>query len=45
MIERLTLTQERLAGIARAILKVRDLPDPVGEVLEAAHPVQRLAAG
>ena len=26
MIERLTLTQERLAGIARAILKVRDLP-------------------
>ena len=35
MIERLTLTQERLAGIARAILKVRDLPDPVGEVLEA----------
>ena len=32
MIERLTLTQERLAGIARAILKVRDLPDPVGEL-------------
>ncbi|HIS91487.1 MAG TPA: glutamate-5-semialdehyde dehydrogenase [Candidatus Alectryocaccomicrobium excrementavium] len=35
MIERLTLSEARLAGIANAILKVRALPDPVGEVLEA----------
>ncbi len=33
MLDRLTLTESRLQSIANAVLKVRDLPDPVGEVL------------
>lgn len=35
MIERLTLTEKRISSIAAAVLKVKNLPDPVGEVLEA----------
>ncbi len=33
MTERLTLTKERIDGIAEGVLKVRDLPDPIGEVI------------
>ncbi len=33
MTDRLTLTKERIAGMADGVRKVRDLPDPVGEVL------------
>ena len=34
MLDRLTLTGARLARMAVAVRKVRDLPDPVGEVME-----------
>lgn len=34
MLDRLTLTGARLARMAAAVRKVRDLPDPVGEVME-----------
>ncbi len=34
MIERLTFTSERIAGIARGVREVAALPDPVGEELE-----------
>ncbi len=34
MLDRLTLTQERIAGIAAGIRDVAALPDPVGEVAE-----------
>lgn len=34
MIDRLTLDDKRLENIAAAVLKVRDLPDPVGEILD-----------
>lgn len=34
MIDRLTLTKERIAGMAEGIREVAKLPDPVGEVLE-----------
>ena len=34
MLDRLTLTEARLKSIADAVLKVRDLPDPVGETIE-----------
>lgn len=34
MIDRLTLTQERIQGMADGIREVAKLPDPVGEVLE-----------
>ncbi len=34
MIDRLTLDGKRLESIAAAVLKVRDLPDPIGEVLD-----------
>ena len=34
MLDRLTLTAERLRGICAGVRKVRDLPDPVGELLE-----------
>ncbi|HEY2207115.1 MAG TPA: glutamate-5-semialdehyde dehydrogenase [Pseudonocardia sp.] len=33
LLDRLTLTEERLAGIAGGLTKVAGLPDPVGEVL------------
>ena len=33
MVDRLTLTKERIFDIADSVLKVNDLPDPVGEVL------------
>lgn len=36
MLDRLTLTGERLAAIANAVRKVERLPDPVGEVLDRA---------
>lgn len=36
MTERLTLTKERIDGIADGVLKVRDLPDPIGEVISEA---------
>lgn len=32
MIDRLTLTKERIEKIAGGVLKVKDLPDPIGEV-------------
>ena len=34
MLDRLTLTGARLERMAAAVRKVRDLPDPVGEVME-----------
>ena len=34
LIDRLTLTEERIKGIADGMLAVRDLPDPVGAVLD-----------
>jgi glutamate-5-semialdehyde dehydrogenase len=33
LVDRLTLTQDRLEGIAAALRQVADLPDPVGEVI------------
>ncbi len=33
LLDRLTLTQDRLDGIIEAIAVVRDLPDPIGEVI------------
>lgn len=35
MIDRLKLTEERIKGIADGVRQVRDLPDPIGEVLGA----------
>lgn len=34
MIDRLTLDQKRIEAIANAVLKVKALPDPIGEVIE-----------
>ncbi|MBQ7624168.1 MAG: glutamate-5-semialdehyde dehydrogenase [Clostridia bacterium] len=34
LLDRLTLTKERVEAIAKAVLKVKDLPDPVGEITE-----------
>ena len=34
MLDRLKLTKERIVSIAEGILAVRDLPDPVGKILE-----------
>lgn len=34
LIDRLTLTDERIKGMAEGLLQVADLPDPVGETLE-----------
>lgn len=34
MIDRLALDEKRLESIAAAVLKVRDLPDPIGEILD-----------
>lgn len=34
MLDRLRLTHERIEGMAKGILEVADLPDPVGKVLE-----------
>lgn len=36
MIDRLRLTMERIDGIADACLKLTDLEDPVGEVIEGS---------
>lgn len=36
-VDRLTLTPERLEGVARALEKVASLPDPVGETTEFAR--------
>ncbi|HIU64792.1 MAG TPA: glutamate-5-semialdehyde dehydrogenase [Candidatus Avacidaminococcus intestinavium] len=33
MLDRLMLTEERIEGMAAGLLKVADLPDPIGEVL------------
>ncbi|MBQ3934472.1 MAG: gamma-glutamyl-phosphate reductase, partial [Clostridia bacterium] len=35
MIDRLTLTPERVRAMADSILQVADLPDPVGRVIES----------
>ena len=35
LIDRLTLTMERIEGMAEGLREVADLPDPVGEVLES----------
>ncbi|MBR2477015.1 MAG: glutamate-5-semialdehyde dehydrogenase [Clostridia bacterium] len=35
MVDRLRLTKERISGVAEGVRQVRDLPDPVGEVLGA----------
>ncbi len=37
MVDRLTLTEERIKGIAEGVRQVRDLPDPVGEVIGAVR--------
>src|SRR3954463_16173400 len=37
LIDRLTLTQERIAGIADGARKIAALPDPVGEVLDGGR--------
>lgn len=34
MLDRLALSKERLAGMAKGILEVKALPDPVGKILE-----------
>ncbi len=34
LIDRLTLTEQRLEGIAEAVLDIRGLPDPVGEAID-----------
>ena len=34
LIDRLTLTEQRLEGIAEAVLDIRALPDPVGEAID-----------
>ena len=36
MTDRLTLTKERIGAIAEGVLKICDLPDPIGEVVGAA---------
>jgi len=36
MIDRLTLSKERINSIADGVLKVCDLPDPIGEVISAS---------
>ncbi len=35
MLDRLTLTEERIAGIADGVRKVSELPDPIGEVISS----------
>ena len=35
MVDRLTLSRERIGAIAEGVRQVRDLPDPIGEVLGA----------
>ena len=37
MVDRLTLTESRLADIAAALRQVADLPDPVGEVVRGSR--------
>lgn len=37
LIDRLRLTEERIKGMAEGIVKVTQLPDPVGELLETIH--------
>ncbi len=37
MVDRLRLTCDRIKGIAEGVRQVRDLPDPVGEVIGAAR--------
>ena len=36
VIDRLTLTEARIDGIADGILEIRNLPDPIGEVIEGS---------
>ncbi|MQA97269.1 MAG: glutamate-5-semialdehyde dehydrogenase [Streptosporangiales bacterium] len=36
MIDRLSLSEERIAGIASAVREIADLPDPVGEVVRGS---------
>ena len=33
LMDRLTLTEERIRGMAQGILDIRDLPDPIGQIL------------
>lgn len=35
MVDRLRLTKERIEGVAEGVRQVRDLPDPIGEVIGA----------
>ncbi len=37
MRDRLLLNVQRIAGIARAVREIADLPDPIGEVIEERH--------
>src|SRR3954452_19668971 len=37
LMDRLTLTEERIAGIAAGTRQIASLPDPVGEVLDAGR--------
>ena len=41
LLDRLTLTDARISGIADALRQMAALPDPVGEVVRGAHPAQR----
>ena len=38
MIDRLTLTPERIEGIARGVKQVKELNDPIGEVINTVTP-------
>ncbi|MBA4162249.1 MAG: glutamate-5-semialdehyde dehydrogenase [Novosphingobium sp.] len=43
LLDRLRLDSARLAGIAAAVDQVADLPDPVGQVIDASQPANGLA--
>ena len=43
LLDRLRLDSARLAGIADAVDQVADLPDPVGQVIDASQPANGLA--
>jgi len=42
MLDRLTLTDKRIRGMAEGVRKIASLPDPVGEEIERLHPANGL---